>query len=120
VKRFLVIALVTALSLAALAAPAVAQYRPESKSSLVIGPAGPWGEAAIKFADLLEERTQGRINEFLLLNQGVADFAFGSTINISSCSWRATSSMAYRSTPSSCRSSCLSWRPLDGTPSGSA
>ena len=93
-KRFLVTALVTALSFAA---PAGAEYKPEFKSSLVTGPAGPWGEAAIKFADLLKERTQGRIivknyfagqlfagkqtNEFLLLNQGVADFAFGSTIN---------------------------------------
>jgi tripartite ATP-independent transporter DctP family solute receptor len=73
------------------------QYKPEFKSSLVVGPAGPWGEAAVKFADLLKERTQGRINvknyfagqlfagkqtnEFTLLNQGVADFAFGSTIN---------------------------------------
>jgi tripartite ATP-independent transporter DctP family solute receptor len=72
-------------------------YKPEFKSSLVVGPAGPWGESAAKFADLLKERTQGRINvknyfagqlfagmqtnEFTLLNQGVADFAFGSTIN---------------------------------------
>jgi len=79
------------------AAPAAAQYKVEFKNSLVVGPAGPWGEAAIKFADLLKERTQGRINvknyfagqlfagkqtnEFLLLNQGVADFALGSTIN---------------------------------------
>ena len=63
----------------------------------MVGPAGPWGESAAKFADLLKERTQGRINvknyfagqlfagkqtnEFTLLNQGVADFAFGSTIN---------------------------------------
>lgn len=64
---------------------------------MVVGPAGPWGEAATKFADLLRERTQERIkvktyfsgqlfagkqtNEFLLLKQGVADFALGSTIN---------------------------------------
>lgn len=78
--------------------PADAQsYKPEFKNSLVVGPTGPWGEAAIKFAELLKERTQGRINvknyfagqlfagkqtnEFTLLNQGVADFAFGSTIN---------------------------------------
>jgi tripartite ATP-independent transporter DctP family solute receptor len=96
-KRALVTALVSVLCLTAAAAPAGAQYKPEFKSSLVIGPAGPWGESAIKFADLLKERTQGRIivknyfagqlfagkqtNEFLLLNQGVADFAFGSTIN---------------------------------------
>ena len=80
------------------AMPAAAQqYKPEFKCSLVVGPTGPWGEAAAKFADLLKERTQGRINvknyfagqlfagkqtnEFLLLNQGVADFALGSTIN---------------------------------------
>jgi tripartite ATP-independent transporter DctP family solute receptor len=78
-------------------APAQAQYKPEFKNSLVVGPTGPWGEAATKFADLLKERTQGRINvknyfagqlfagkqtnEFTLLNQGVADFALGSTIN---------------------------------------
>ncbi len=72
-------------------------YKPEFKSSLVVGPAGPWGESSARFADLLKERTHGRINvknyyagqlfagkqtnEFTLLNQGVADFAFGSTIN---------------------------------------
>src|SRR5574341_285301 len=74
-----------------------AAYKPEFKASLVVGPSGPWGESAAKFSDLLKERTQGRINvkpyyagqlfagkqtnEFTLLNQGVADFAFGSTIN---------------------------------------
>lgn len=72
-------------------------YKPEFKSSLVVGPTGPWGESSAMFANLLKERTQGRINvknyyagqlfagkqtnEFTLLNQGVADFAFGSTIN---------------------------------------
>jgi tripartite ATP-independent transporter DctP family solute receptor len=72
-------------------------YKPEYKASIVVGPAGPWGEAAVRFADLLKERTQGRINvknyhagqlfagkqtnEFTLLVQSVGDFAFGSTIN---------------------------------------
>ena len=76
---------------------ASAQYKAEFKNSLVVGPTGPWGEAAVKFAELLKERTQGRINvvnyfdgrlfagkqttEFKLLEQGVADFAMGSTIN---------------------------------------
>jgi tripartite ATP-independent transporter DctP family solute receptor len=90
--------LLLALGVFAAGEPASAQpYKPEFKNSLVVGPAGPWGEAAIKFADLLRERTQGRINvknyfagqlfagkqtnEFTLLNQGAADFAFGSTIN---------------------------------------
>jgi tripartite ATP-independent transporter DctP family solute receptor len=86
------------LTLAGLGSTATAQpYKAEFKNSLVVGPTGPWGEAAARFADLLKERTQGRINvknyyagqlfagkqtnEFLLLNQGVADFALGSTIN---------------------------------------
>ena len=96
-KRLLLVILALVCVVASAAAPAAAQYKAEFKNSLVVGPAGPWGEAAIKFADLLKERTQGRINvknyfagqlfagkqtnEFLLLNQGVADFALGSTIN---------------------------------------
>ena len=96
-KRLLLVALSLSLLVAWSAAPAAAQYKPEFKNSLVVGPTGPWGEAAAKFADLLKERTQGRINvknyfagqlfagkqtnEFTLLNQGVADFALGSTIN---------------------------------------
>jgi tripartite ATP-independent transporter DctP family solute receptor len=97
-RRILVPILALALGVLVAAAPAAAQqYKPEFKNSLVVGPSGPWGEAAIKFAELLKERTQGRINvknyfagqlfagkqtnEFTLLNQGVADFAFGSTIN---------------------------------------
>ncbi len=73
------------------------KYKSEYKMSIVVGPKGPWGEAAQKFADLVKERTNGRINikcyfagqlfagkqtnEFLLLRQGVADFALASTIN---------------------------------------
>jgi tripartite ATP-independent transporter DctP family solute receptor len=94
----LVAALLAVLTAGALLPEAAAQtYKSEFKNSLVVGPAGPWGEAAARFADLLKERTQGRINvknyyagqlfagkqtnEFTLLVQGVADFAFGSTIN---------------------------------------
>src|SRR3989337_2478589 len=94
---WVVFILVAAMVVWAGAPAAAQQYKPEFKNSLVVGPAGPWGEAAIKFADLLKERTQGRsngkncvagqlfagkqTNEFTLLNQGVADFALGSTIN---------------------------------------
>ncbi|MEK7362480.1 MAG: DctP family TRAP transporter solute-binding subunit [candidate division NC10 bacterium] len=94
---WLVLIVLAVWSLWAAMPAAAQQYKPEFKSSLVVGPAGPWGEAAIKFADLLKERTQGRINvknyfagqlfagkqtnEFTLLAQGVADFALGSTIN---------------------------------------
>lgn len=96
-KRLVLVALALTVAVTCSASPVAAQYKAEFKNSLVVGPAGPWGEAAIKFADLVKERTQGRINiknyfagqlfagkqtnEFLLLNQGVADFALGSTIN---------------------------------------
>lgn len=79
-----------------LAIPAFA-YKSQYKMSIVVGPTGPWGEAATKFANLVRVRTDGRINikpyfagqlfagnqtnEFLLLREGVADFALGSTIN---------------------------------------
>ena len=74
-----------------------ATYKAEYTNSLVVGPVGPWGEAATKFADMVRERSGGKIhiknyfagqlfagkqtNEFLLLRQGVADFAFASAIN---------------------------------------
>jgi tripartite ATP-independent transporter DctP family solute receptor len=97
-RRWTLIVLCAVLTAAFTAGPSAAQqYKPEFKSSLVVGPTGPWGEGATRFADLLRERSQGRINvknyfagqlfagkqtnEFALLNQGVADFAFGSTIN---------------------------------------
>ena len=97
-RRISVAILVAAVAFFAVTVPVTAQsYKPEFKNSLVVGPSGPWGESAARFADLLRERTQGRINvknyfagqlfagkqtnEFTLLNQGVADFAFGSTIN---------------------------------------
>jgi tripartite ATP-independent transporter DctP family solute receptor len=75
-------------------------YKKEYKLSCVVGPKLLWGEGATYFAKLVKERTQGRINikvytaaslmagkqtnEFLILRQGVADFAFASTINWSS------------------------------------
>src|SRR6185295_9700948 len=96
-KHWRLIAVCALVAVSGAASQATAQYKAEFKNSLVVGPTGPWGEGAAKFADLLKERTQGRINvknyfagqlfagkqtnEFTLLNQGVADFAFGSTIN---------------------------------------
>ncbi len=99
--KCLLFALVVSLSLAMLLpTPAPAVYKSEYKLSVVVGPKFPWGEGATKFADLVRERTKGRINikvytssslmagkqtnEFLILRQGVADFAFASTINWSS------------------------------------
>src|SRR5215510_439777 len=96
-RLFLVLIALCSLS----AAPPVRaqQYKPEFKTSIVVGPTGPWGEAASKFADVLKDRSQGRINvrnyfsgqlftlgltaspvakkqttEFQLLRDGVADF----------------------------------------------
>jgi len=79
------------------AAPGMAAYKAEYRMSVVVEPTGPWGQGAQMFADLVKKRTDGRIvikpyfrgrlyagkqtNEFLLLQQGVADFALGSTIN---------------------------------------
>jgi tripartite ATP-independent transporter DctP family solute receptor len=72
-------------------------YKPEYKLSLVVGPQTAWGQSAVKFGDLVRERTGGKINikpyfagqlfagmqtnEFLITRQGIADFAVGSTIN---------------------------------------
>jgi TRAP-type transport system periplasmic protein len=74
-----------------------AQYKPEFKMSVVPNAETSWGRAAIRFADGIKFRTNGRIQvktyfegrlfageqttEFQLLQQGIADFAIGSTIN---------------------------------------
>jgi TRAP-type transport system periplasmic protein len=76
---------------------AASDYKDEYKMSVVVGPKLPWGEGATKFADLVRERTDGRINikvytssslmagkqtnEFLIHRRGVADFCLASTIN---------------------------------------
>ena len=90
--------LVLAATTLAFTAGAAAQtYRPEYKMSLVVGPAFPWGKGGEIWANLVRERTQGRINiklypgvsliqgdqtrEFSAIRQGVIDMAVGSTIN---------------------------------------
>ncbi len=93
------------LSALALAATAGAQaqaalpagYKAEYKMSLVVGTAFPWGKGGEIWANLVKERSQGRINiklypgvslvqgdqtrEFTAIRQGVIDLAIGSTIN---------------------------------------
>jgi tripartite ATP-independent transporter DctP family solute receptor len=94
--RTLVIAL-AALTLPATAALAQSGYKPEYKLSTVVGPAFPWGKGGEIWADLVRERTKGRINikmypgaalvggdqtrEFTAVRQGAIDLAIGSTIN---------------------------------------
>jgi TRAP-type transport system periplasmic protein len=80
------------------ASVSVAQnYKDEYKLSTVVGTAFPWGQGAEIWANLVRERTNGRINikmypgvslvqgdqsrEFSALRQGVIDLAVGSTIN---------------------------------------
>ena len=87
-----------AASALTVASVSVAQnYKDEYKLSLVVGTAFPWGQGAEIWADLVRERTDGRINiklypgvslvqgdqtrEFSALRQGVIDMAVGSTIN---------------------------------------
>ena len=72
-------------------------YKKEYKLSVVPGLGSGWGMSAVYFADLVKEKTQGRINikvyagaqlmagkqtsELLLLRNGSIDFALASTIN---------------------------------------
>ncbi len=102
--------LFTVLSLAGFVSSNVdaATYKPEYKMSIVVGPQGPWGESAARFAEGVKKATDGRINikpyysgqlfagkqtnEFLLMKQGVIDFAVGSTINWSTTVKSASSS----------------------------
>lgn len=96
-RKIIILSILLFLGLVLSTSVSAAPYKPEYKLSLVIGPQTPWGQAAQKFADLVKERTGGKINikcyfagqlfagmqtnEFLILRQGVADFAVGSTIN---------------------------------------
>jgi len=90
--------LVLAIGTLAFAAVSNAQgYKEEYKMSLVVGTAFPWGKGGEIWANLVKERTDGRINiklypgvslvqgdqtrEFSALRQGVIDMAVGSTIN---------------------------------------
>lgn len=98
-RRTLISLVAAAAALGTFAVNASAQqaYKAEYKMSLVLGPPIPWGQAGKIWADLVKERTQGRINiklypgvsliqgdqtrEFSALRQGVIDMAVGSTIN---------------------------------------
>ena len=98
-RRRTLLGLAMAATALAFTNTAIAQsnYKAEYKMSLVLGPPTPWGMAGQIWADLVKERTQGRINiklypgvslvqgdqtrEFSALRQGVIDMAVGSTIN---------------------------------------
>lgn len=98
-KRRNVLLMLTAAAMAC-ALPAVAQqekYQAEYRLSTVVGTAFPWGKGGEIWANLVRERTKGKINiklypgvslvagdqtrEFTAIRQGVIDLAIGSTIN---------------------------------------
>lgn len=74
-----------------------AQYKDEYTVSTVLPSAFPWGQAADKWVELVDERSEGRINmkiysnsqlvsgdqtkEFSAMRSGLIDMAVGSTIN---------------------------------------
>ncbi len=97
-------ALLAGLALAALTVPALlpgaaraADYKAEYKLSTVLGKPFPWGVGGDRWAELVKEKTNGRITvkmypgtslvngdqtkEFTALRQGTIDMAVGSTIN---------------------------------------
>ena len=97
-------ALLAGIALAALTVPAVlagaanaADYKAEYKLSTVMGKPFPWGVGGDRWAELVKEKTGGRINikmypgtslvngdqtkEFTALRQCTIDMAVGSTIN---------------------------------------
>ena len=96
-RRILAVLVLVGFSFVCVLTATAADYKKEYKMSVVVGPKLPWGAGATKFADLVRERTDGRINikvytssslmagkqtnEFLIHRQGVADFCFASTIN---------------------------------------
>jgi tripartite ATP-independent transporter DctP family solute receptor len=100
-RSFLKLTVAAAALACAFGAPAQtalpAGYKAEYKMSLVVGTAFPWGKGGEAWANLVRERTQGRINiklypgvslvqgdqtrEFTAIRQGVIDLAIGSTIN---------------------------------------
>lgn len=94
----LLAALAATVAAGAIAAPAEAQsYKAEYRISTVVGVPFPWGLSAQRWADLVKERTSGRIvmkvypgaslvggdqtKEFTAMRQGIIDMAVGSTIN---------------------------------------
>jgi tripartite ATP-independent transporter DctP family solute receptor len=98
-KRRLLLAAAAGALTATLAMPALAQtkYKDEYKLSTVVPASFPWGKGGEIWADLVRQRTNGRINikmypgvslvqgdqtrEFTAIRQGIIDLAIGSTIN---------------------------------------
>ena len=96
-RNLLLILSAAALALALPASAQQGKYQAEYRLSTVVGTAFPWGKGGEIWANLVRERTNGRINikqypgaslvggdqtrEFTAIRQGVIDLAIGSTIN---------------------------------------
>ena len=96
-KNLLLILSAAALAFALPAAAQQGKYQAEYRLSTVVGTAFPWGKGGEIWANLVRERTNGKINiklypgvslvagdqtrEFTAIRQGVIDLAIGSTIN---------------------------------------
>ena len=98
-RKLLALSLVLTVVLAWAAPQMVpaADYKAEYKLSTVLGKPFPWGIAGERWAELVKEKTNGRINvkmypgtslvggdqtkEFTSIRQGAIDMAIGSTIN---------------------------------------
>jgi tripartite ATP-independent transporter DctP family solute receptor len=96
-KNLLLILSAAALAFALPAGAQQGKYQAEYRLSTVVGTAFPWGKGGEIWANLVRERTNGKINiklypgvslvagdqtrEFTAIRQGVIDLAIGSTIN---------------------------------------
>lgn len=96
-RRFIFVPVLLAAAIAIAPAAHSQNYRSEYKLSTVVPASYPWGKAGERWAELVKEKTHGRINikmypgmslvggdqtkEFSALRQGVIDLAIGSTIN---------------------------------------
>ena len=96
-KKFLSLGVMSLVASAAISTSAMAQESKEYSVSTVLGNAFPWGQTAEKWAELVAERSEGRITlkiypnaqlvsgdqtkEFSAMRSGLIDMAVGSTIN---------------------------------------
>ena len=96
-RNLLLVLCVAALAFALPVAAQQGKYQSEYRLSTVVGTAFPWGKGGEIWANLVRERTKGKINiklypgvslvagdqtrEFTAIRQGVIDLAIGSTIN---------------------------------------
>lgn len=96
-RRFVLSGVLLAATLAIAPLAHSQNYRAEYKLSTVLPASYAWGKAGERWAELVKEKTQGRINikmypgmslvggdqtkEFSALRQGTIDLSIGSTIN---------------------------------------